>query len=202
MINANQPDAATPLPVAHHIGRVTHLFPDGSLSVECAQRGWHCQRAASCLLTPGVGDRVLLTAVQQEIWLLAVLERAQPQQVAQLSTTSALQIASAAELSLSSPRLSVTAKEGDCHIDALKYSGASLSAWVSISTLMGKRCESVWQTLTQISHNVFRRTRQAEQVYVGQLEIKAENYLQLHGKNTLISAQAITRVDGGQIHMG
>ncbi len=168
-MNANQPDPAMPLPVLHNTGRVTHLFSDGTLSVECAQRGWHCQRAASCLLMPAVGDRVLLTAVEQEIWLLAVLERAEPQQLALLSTDSALQIASAGELHLSSPRLCITAEEGDCHIDTLKYSGASLSAWVSVATLMGKRCESVWQTLTQISHNVFRRTRQLEQLRVGQL---------------------------------
>mgnify|MGYP004729350743 CR=1 FL=1 len=143
MINANQPDAATPLPVAHHLGRVTHLFPDGSLSVECAQRGWHCQRAASCLLTPGVGDRVLLTTVQQEIWLLAVLERAQPQQMAQLSTASALQIASAGALSPSSQPLSVTADEGGFHIAAMQYPGSPISA---------DRCVVQGKPWTSLSH--------------------------------------------------
>ncbi|MFS2222983.1 DUF3540 domain-containing protein [Pantoea sp. B65] len=202
MITANHCYPLAPLPEPQAPGRVTHLFPDGTLTVECAERGWHCRRAASCLLAPAVGDTVLLTTTQQTIWLLAILERAAPQQVAELRSDGPLQIISHGELSLNSQRLRVTATEGECQIGALKYSGDSLSAWISLTSMMGKRCESVWQTITQIGHNVFRHTRQCEHLRVGQLDVKAENYLHLHAQNTVITASAIAKVDAGQIHMG
>ncbi len=182
-------------------GSVTHVFADGSLTVESEGRGWHCQRAVSCVIAPQVGDRVLITHVDNQIWLLAVLERANPQ-AAELSVPGDLHIRSSGELSLSSAALRVTADEGDCHISAMNYSGDKLSAWVSLSRIVGKRAESVWQTVSQISHNLLRTTRNTEQVRAGQLDIKAEDYARLHAHNTVITSKAITKVDSEQIHMG
>ncbi|KOC88891.1 DUF3540 domain-containing protein [Winslowiella iniecta] len=202
MNTANQTYPATLLSAQQSTGRVTHLFPDGTLTVECAERGWHCRRAASCLLVPAVGDAVLLVTIEQGVWVLAILDRSSPRQTAELSTESALRIVSQGELSLSSKQFRITAEEADCHIHALKYSGESLSAWVNLTSLVGKRCESVWQTITQISNNVFRKTSQTEHLRAGQLDIKAENYLRMHAQNTVITAKAIAKVDAGQIHMG
>jgi hypothetical protein len=47
-------------------GSVTHVFADGSLTVESEGRGWHCQRAVSCVIAPQVGDRVLITHVDNQ----------------------------------------------------------------------------------------------------------------------------------------
>jgi len=33
-------------------GQVVNLLSDGTMMVECEGRGWHCRRAASCLMTP------------------------------------------------------------------------------------------------------------------------------------------------------
>jgi hypothetical protein len=189
------------LPPAQASAVVTHCFADGSLTVESEGRGWHCRRAASCVIAPQTGDTVLIASVERQIWLLAVLERANPQ-VAELSVPGDLHIRSEGELSLSSDALRVTAGQGDCHIDEMKYSGEKLSAWVSLSRVVGKRAESVWQTVTQISHSLFRTTRQTEQVRAGQLDMKAEDYARLHAHNTVITSKAITKVDSEQIHMG
>ena len=189
------------LPPAQASAVVTHCFADGSLTVESEGRGWHCRRAASCVIAPQTGDTVLIASVESQIWLLAVLERANPQ-VAELSVPGDLHIRSEGELSLSSDALRVSASQGDCHIDEMKYSGEKLSAWVSLSRVVGKRAESVWQTVTQISHSLFRTTKQTEHVRAGQLDIKAEDYARLHAHNTVITSKAITKVDSEQIHMG
>jgi hypothetical protein len=180
---------------------VTHHFPDGSLSVESAGRGWHCRRAASCLITPQIGDCVLITTVNEQVWLLAVLESINAQQ-SELSVTGSLHICASGELSLSSHQLRVSAKQGDCHISEMNYSGDKLSAWVSLSRIVGKHAESVWQSVAQISQNLFRTTRQSEVVRAGQLDMKAEDYVRMHAQHTLITSKAITKVDSEQIHMG
>jgi len=183
-------------------GQVVNLLSDGTMMVECEGRGWHCRRAASCLMTPEFGDRVLLAHADGQLWLLAVLERAENQQPAVLSVDGDLQIAPSGNLSLNSQGLHITAKTGDCHISAMNYSGESITAWVSLSRILGKQCESIWQTVTQISHRLLRKTTQMEQVRAGQLDMQAEDYLRIHAQNTVITAKAITKIDSEQIHMG
>lgn len=201
MSRINHKLAQAVIPPMHASGTVTHCFADGSMTVECEGRGWHCRRAVSCVIAPQLGDTVLISCVDNQVWLLALLERMDPLQ-AELSVPGDLHIHSTGELSLSGEALRVNAEQGDCHISEMKYSGDKLSAWVSLSRVVGKRAESVWQTVTQISHNLLRTTRQTEQVRAGQLDIKAEDYVRLHAHNTVITSKAITKVDSEQIHMG
>ncbi|EMH4164425.1 DUF3540 domain-containing protein [Pluralibacter gergoviae] len=201
MTNVNHTLAHAVTPPVQAAGIVTHRFADDTLTVTREGRGWHCRRAASCVIVPQVGDTVLITSVDSHIWLLAVLEQQSPQQ-SELSVPGDLHIHSQGELSLNSAALRINAEQGDCHISEMKYSGDRLSAWVSLSRIVGKRAESVWQTVTQISHHLFRTTRQTEHVRAGQLDMKAEDYVRLHAQNTVITSTAITKVDSEQIHMG
>lgn len=182
-------------------GVVTHCFDDGSLMVESEGRGWHCRRAVSCVIAPEPGDNVLIAGTGNQVWLLAVLERAGTG-AAELNVVGDLHIHSNGELSLSSTTFSVQAAQGDCHVTEMTYSGEKLSAWLSLSRVVGKRAETVWETLTQISHYVFRHTRQTEQVRAGQLDMQAEHSARLHAKNTFITSKAIAKIDSEQIHVG
>lgn len=201
MNNINHQLAIAAMPAGQCSAQVTHCFDDGSLMVESEGRGWHCRRAVSCVIAPQAGDTVLIAGVDNQMWLLAVLERANPQ-CAELNVPGDLHISSSGALRLSSEALNVTASTGDCHISEMTYSGEKVSAWVTLSRVVGKRAESVWQTVTQISHNLFRSTRQTEQVRAGQLDMKAEDYMRMHAHNTVITSKAITKVDSEQIHMG
>jgi len=194
MTKSNQPLALAALPGGQFSAQVTHCL-------ECDGRGWHCRRAVSCVIAPQTGDTVLISAVDNQMWLLAVLERGN-NDATELSVPGDLRIASQGALSLSSEALNVSAAKGDCHISEMTYSGDKISAWVTLSRIVGKRAESVWQTVTQLSHNLFRTTRQTEQVRAGQLDMKAEDYLRMHAHNTVITSKAITKVDSEQIHMG
>ncbi|WP_373421477.1 DUF3540 domain-containing protein, partial [Cronobacter sakazakii] len=73
------------------------------------------RRAASCVIAPQAGDTALITSVDNQLWLLAVLERANPQS-AELSVPGDLHIRSAGELSLSGEALRVSAQQGGWHI--------------------------------------------------------------------------------------
>ncbi|TNL11217.1 hypothetical protein CYD30_08105 [Kosakonia cowanii] len=202
MTNINHQLLMAAIPSGQFSAQVTHCFEDDSLMVESEGRGWHCRRAVSCVIAPQAGDTVLISAVDNQMWLLAVLERQNPASAAELSVQGDLHIASQGALSLSSEALNISAAKGECHISEMNYSGDKISAWVSLSRIVGKRAESVWQTVTQISQQLFRTTRQMEHVRAGQLDMKAEDYLRMHAQNTVITSKAITKVDSEQIHMG
>ncbi len=89
---ANTTRAVNIAPPQQAAGQVVNLLPDGSLVVECEGRGWHCRRAASCLLTPALGDNVLVAGCGHQLWAIAVLERAEPQSTARLCVAGDLQI--------------------------------------------------------------------------------------------------------------
>lgn len=183
-------------------GQVVGLEPDGSVQVVSHGRRWHCPRAASCLLTPQLHDQVLLCRATDQMWLLAILVRAEPQQAAQLHCEGELTISASRKLNLSSPALQLNAERGDCDIKQLNYRGESASVWISLSRLFGKRCESVWESVSQISQRLMRRTHDIEQVRAGQLDIKTSQLTRLHAPTTFISSKTLTRIDGKQIHMG
>ncbi|MBI6550373.1 DUF3540 domain-containing protein [Xenorhabdus lircayensis] len=183
-------------------GQIVNIHQDGSLMVESKNRGWHCRRAASCLLTPEMGDTVLITKADEQLWILAILERTEQQNPAEINIPGDLSITSQGNLNLHSNGLNITADNGSCHINEMQYSGESLSAWVSIARIVGNQFESVWQTVTQLSNRLFRHTTQTEQVNAGQLDMQAESYVRLHAQNTVVSAKAITKIDAEQIHIG
>ncbi|MDX8000572.1 DUF3540 domain-containing protein [Xenorhabdus sp. Reich] len=189
-------------PLQQISGQVIHILQDSNLMVESQDRGWHCRQAASCLLTPEIGDTVLITKVEEQFWILAILERAEQQHPAEINILGDLTINSQGNLNLNSNGLNITADNGSCHINEMQYSGKSLSAWVSITRIVGNQFESVWQSITQLSHRLLRHTTQTEQVHAGQLDMQAENYMRLHAQNTIVSAKAITKIDAEQIHIG
>mgnify|MGYP004709987423 CR=1 FL=1 len=201
----NHAENTVPLPLDLPLqaeAEVLSLEPDAAVQVVIDGRRWHCQRAASCLLTPQIGDRVLLCRAGEQLWLLAVLVRAQPQHIAELHCEGQLTFSASQRLTLRSPQFELQAEHGDCQINQLNYRGDQVSAWVTLSRVFGKRCESLWESLSQISHHLLRRTTHTEQVRAGQLDIKTSQLTRLRAPTTLISSESLTRVDGKQIHMG
>ncbi|PHM73429.1 DUF3540 domain-containing protein [Xenorhabdus kozodoii] len=189
-------------PLQQMTGQIVDILQGGSFMAESNNhRGWHCRQAASCLLTPSMGDTVLMTKINNQLWILAILERAQ-QQPAEISIPGDLSIVSQGNLSMHSNGFAITANKGNCHISEMQYRGKSLSAWVSVTRLVGNQLESLWKTVTQLSHHLFRHTTQTEQVRAGQLDMQAENYARLHAQQTIVSAKAITKIDAEQIHIG
>ncbi|MBD2785621.1 DUF3540 domain-containing protein [Xenorhabdus sp. DI] len=200
-------DPLTTEPLQQISGQIVDVLQDGSFKADFmanshANREWHCRRAVSCLLTPCIGDTVLITQINNQRWILAILERAEQQSIAEISVPGDLAITAQGNLSMNSNDLTITANNGNCHISEMQYSGKSLSAWISITRLVGNQFESLWKTVTQLSHRLFRHTTQTEQVRAGQLDMRAENYARLHAQQTMVTAKAMTKIDAEQIHIG
>lgn len=210
MNNRQRSHSLAVTPPAQAVGRVVNLLPAGCYIVEHEQRGWQCRQAASCLLAPQIGDEVLIAGHEQHLWLLAVLTRADPQQPFSLSVAGALEIAAQGDLTFACPNrlamrshtLDIAAEQGECHIDNLHYRGQSLAAWVADCSIVGKSMETVWHTVVAISHRLLRKVTQTEHVRVGQWDCEARDYARIHGKQLIVTSEAITKLDSEQIHVG
>ncbi len=193
-------------------GRVVNCLPDGSFMVESQGRGWHCRQAASCLLQPEYQDLVLLaTDDAQKTWLLAILERDQAQALAHIKMAGdlcistpqgSLHLNSQENIQLDTNVLAINAAVGHCKFEKIDLHAEEISSWVGIARWVGRCSESLWDQVTQISHNLFRHTTQTEHVRAAQIDYQAENNLRMHANHTILTSQSITKIDSAQIHVG
>ncbi|MEA9390971.1 DUF3540 domain-containing protein [Acerihabitans sp. TG2] len=205
--SATHPDAGPP---RQAVGQVVNILPEGFFIVRHQQRGWQCRLAASCLLQPELGDDVLIAGDQAQLWLLAVLTRADGDRPCLLSVPGDLAITPGGTLTLRSENslhligqeLEIKADRSKFHIKSMHYQGQDLAAWIPKVSIVGQRLESVWHTLVQISQRLLRKVTQTEHARVGQLDYQAKDYARIHAQNVIITSEAITKIDSEQIHLG
>jgi hypothetical protein len=175
-------------------------------------------RAASCLLTPTMGDRVLAVYVEDEVYILAVLEK-------QHSETSEISIDGDVTMSFPNGKLEITAREGmsfrtgeDLSLIAgrLGVSAASLLAAFQNIALFGdaveahllniklfsKRLESRVETAVQ--HFMSRHTKVdgLDSLNAGSIKQTAKNLMSFQSLFAFIKAKKNVKIDGKQIFMG
>lgn len=148
--------------------------------------GTEARRAASCLLAPERGDRVLLWADGEgHRWVLAVLER---------------HGTGAAEVSI--PDRGALAVRGDeLHLLARRR--------MSLSSLRDLELNCVSGALSLRARNLFTAVRESlvesagERVTrLGHWFVHARTYLRLHGCETSVTADRDVRIDGDRVNLG
>lgn len=202
------------------IGVVTGALPGGVYSVLCDGRQLlRCTRAASCLLRPAIGDTVLVTGPDgNRLYLTAVAEQADASasriDVAgdltlasdrgAVRIESKMHVALRAEqgLELAAPRLRIDAEDADCYVGRLRYQGEEAEATVLSIRVIGRIYEAVMDRLVHLSKTAFRMTEDVEQLRAGRIDYEAAHTARVHGKNTVVTAKEIVKIDGSQIHMG
>ncbi|TKD35160.1 DUF3540 domain-containing protein [Azotobacter chroococcum] len=205
-----KPQAAA-LP-ANQLARVIADRGDDVFFVETEGRGYNCRRAASCLLLPEAGDRVLIAAVDStlEIYLLAVIERASAGP-ARLQVKGDLLLASgqgsirmqaAQSLDISSESLALRARSGDLAVERLNCSGVLWQGTLGTVRLIGQVCETMVDRLMQLAKVSFRRVEQLEHVRAAQLDYEGSVRVRLRGRHTAITARDVLKAKGRQVHIG
>ncbi len=173
-------------------------------------------RAASCLLAPCPGDRVLVARVP-EAFVLAVLERdsRRPAEVVfdgdaairsrkgrlELQanegvkvTTKAFQVLSQS-MSLAGGRAEVLF--GELHAVAAKARASFDEAGV-----VAKTYDLVADRIAERAERVYRFVSQLDQLRARHFDYRAEHCAQIKGENTVIVASQVARMDGEQVHIG
>lgn len=189
-------------------GQVIQALGERAFLVSRGQRSQLCRQAFGCLVEPAPGDRVLLADVDDSTFILCILERpdgARPT----LHLPDGLVIDSAGELRIAATALELApqalrlrANELDCQAATLTYTCSEVRGFVGVGKLVGRALELLADKWVQVSKQSFRISEQLECVRAGELDCEAQQSLRLHAKNTLFSAEQLSKLDARQIHIG
>lgn len=178
-----------------------------------------CRRAASCWLSPEVGDRVLVAAVEGERWVLAVLERSVGAGVARVEVDGDLEFRApkgAVTVAAREGVSVVTAKSAMVAAGELKVE-ARVSTWVlgevlavaqkveaEVARVSGRYevVERVAERVSERAKRVYRWVEDFERLRAKRVDWETKETLQVHAGDALITSEGLVKVDGEQIQLG
>lgn len=213
LLRSQQVPTSTKEPL-HTMASVTEVLEDDSgieqaYLVKVDGVKYLCEKAASCLLMPRVGDRVLVSGPEPEqLYIIAIIKQAVPEQ-AELHLAGHLKIRTEQfsveanqAVNLQSSHLDLKADTAQCVVETTDYVGKELRSTISITRIVAKAYELIADRLSHMSRHSFRITEQVEQARAGTIDYQAEDSARLHSKYTMVTAKELVKVDSEQIHMG
>jgi len=183
------------------------------LTVRTALADVTARRAASCLLEPALGDRVLLAAEERgDTYVLALLEQRDP-------ATATISVEGNLLLRSLRGKVSVAAQEGVELVSAaavrILASAVDVEAVEALSVLSGAvkaelgkvkmyaaTLDSFFERVSLHAKRSFRTIDELDQVKAGHLDYAASGNAHLRGENALISAHDLVKLNGEQVHVG
>jgi hypothetical protein len=183
------------------------------LTVRTALADLSVRRAASCLLDPSVGDRVLVAAEEAgDAFVLAVLEQADPRRATlsfegdvslrslrggvSLAAQAGVDIVSAAATRIVAKALEVGA------VEALSVLGGAVKAELGKVKLFASSFDAFFERVSQHAKSSHRTIAELDQVTAGHIDYAAGESAHLRGENALVTAHRLVKVDGEQVHVG
>jgi hypothetical protein len=183
------------------------------VTVRAALADVTARRAASCLLEPAVGDRVLLVTEERgDAYVLAVLEQ---------RDTGAATISVEGDLTLRSVhgKVSVAAQEGvdivtaaaarimasavDVEaLEALSILGGAVKAELGKVKLYASTLDAFFERVSQHAQRSLRTVDELDQVKARHIDYAASGDAHLRGENALVTAHDLVKVNGEQVHVG
>ncbi len=204
----------------HTDGEVCGSDHEGLIRVRTADGEVKARRAASCLVWPDEGDRVLVSGVQPDaLFIIAVLEHrsASPLRLAMpgetvvtvadgaglsLDLEGELALRSRSRLQLQGEELLVHAGRATLVCRQLKTLARDAFASLRNARLVGTLLEATVERVRLLAGHSERRVQGLDLARSGSMDYGAEQTVQLHGQNLLASAEKLVKVDGDQIHLG
>jgi hypothetical protein len=170
------------------------------------------KRAASCLLDPAAGDRVLLAIEEDgDAFVLAVLEQSTPGATISVDGDLTLRslrgrVSVAAQegvdiVSATAARIMAKAVEVDA-MDALSLLGGVVKAELGRVKLYASTLDAFFERVRQHSKYSHRTVEELDQVNARHLDYAAQESAHLRGENTLVTAHHLVKVNGEQVHVG
>jgi glycine/D-amino acid oxidase-like deaminating enzyme len=188
------------------------------LRIETARGTYRAKRAVSCLVAPREGDRALCATTQKgEAFVLAILEREEdgvaitvegdlelraPTGRVRVAASEGIDVGTTGELNLTSRELRVNAREGSLFVETLAFVGGVANVDLErVKSAIG----FLDQTLERLSQRMKRSYRFVEEVDITrakQVDVRAEENVHVRGKNAMVTAEVLVKMDGQQIHLG
>lgn len=157
------------------------------------------QRAASCLTLPTVGDSVLVARSEDSCWIVAVLVAAGERQMAfqgpvvriatgEFSIDTETMRSSSRQWQATHGCIDLTAGETRAHVGLVEWIGQKLTSWFDLCYSRHRR--------------LLREVSEIESVKCGSYDLRVSEAMLLSAENSIITSQALTKVDGAQIQVG
>jgi hypothetical protein len=191
---------------------------EGELSVRTDSGDYRARRAHSCLVDPVAGDFVLVATLGDgRCFVLAVLEREAPGVTLaidgdldvqlrsgsfKVAAQQGVSIASADDVSVVSGRIDVNAVEGSVVVQRATFLGRYFKSEIEKVKSFAGTVDAVMDRFSQKVKRSYRTVEEVEQLRAHRIDHRAETLMNLRGKNTLMTAENLVKVDGEQIHLG
>ena len=188
------------------------------LTVEFGMTRSPARVALSCLIRPEPGDRVLVIPTREGLWAVALLERGQERPMSltavggldiaavngplRLTGDSAVEIAGAHKVSITAGELTVQARTARLLLGEVLHIGRQITAHISRTKLVGELLEILVDRLLASARRSYRFVEEGEHLRSRHIDYRATETLHVRGRNAFVTAEAIAKIDGEQIHMG
>jgi hypothetical protein len=183
------------------------------LSVRTALADLPARRAASCLLAPAVGDRVLLAVEERgDAFVLAILEQRDPG-AAVLSVEGDLtlrsvrgKVAVAAQEGIdlvtgAAARIMASAVDVEA-VETLSVLGGAVKAELGKVKMYAATLDAFFERVSQRAKRSFRTVEELDQVRAQHIDYAASANVQIRGENALVTAHDLAKINGDQVHIG
>jgi hypothetical protein len=187
--------------------------------VDCEYGIVYARLAASCLVEPAVGDRVLIAGdLEGDIFVIAVLEQkdASATRIAvegdlqlgvpkgRFSVVSAqgVDLVSAGDIALTSTELAIRSDKARVFFDQLSYVGRKVLAQAGALKFVGGMFDTIAERISQKVKRSYKVVEEIDQVRSDQIDYRAEKNMSLKGQNALVTADELVKIEGDQIHLG
>lgn len=192
-------------------GTVAHC--DGEalyVSVEHEGRAREARRAFGCLVTPVIGDLVCVLCDERgQHHVTAVLHRADAAD-ATLNVPGRLAIEAPAGLAVHARQgIELRADKLEAHVTEarwwsrlVQFTGKELLVRTGLARVATDVAELMTKRVQLNAERSYRNVTEAEHVRAGVLDVKAEHVVHIRARNTIVTAQQLTKLDGSQVHVG
>ena len=176
------------------------------------------KKATACLVTPKVGDQVLIADVGRETYVLSVLERdgeadtqidlegdttlSVRQGKLSVSATDGLSLATSEELTLLANRLGLAGETLDAAFRKINLFGDAVETRLNDIKLFSKRLESKVDSAIQRFVRRHAKVEGLDSVKAGSIKQTAKDILNLRSAFAFFKAKNNVKIDGKQILMG
>jgi hypothetical protein len=175
------------------------------------------RRAASCLLLPEPGDRVLVSRIEGS-FVLAVLEK-NSQGASEvvldgdttlharggklrLGASDGIELVTHRGIALLAQAVKLTSQSAQLAVEKLDVVGKRAQASFDEAGLLATSYDMVAERVSEKVERFYRFVGQVDRLRTKHLDYRASGSAQIKGEHTAMVARGVAKMDGEQIHMG